>query len=50
MKSELNIVKENNLNFIQSNETNKGVEMNHFKIVALIQENKNLLEKFEKKI
>ena len=50
MKSELNIVKENNLNFLQSNETNKGVEMNHFKIVALIQENKNLLEKFEKKI
>ena len=50
MKSELNIVKENNLNFIQSNETIKGVEMNHFKIVALIQENKNLVEKFEKKI
>mgnify|MGYP003571389240 CR=1 FL=1 len=47
---ELNIVKENNLNYIHSNESNIGVEMNHFKIVALIQENKNLLEKFEKKI
>lgn len=47
---EYNIVKENNLNYIQSNESNKGVEMNHFKIVALIQENKNLLEKFEKNI
>ena len=47
---ELNIVKENNLNYIHRNESNIGVEMNHFKIVALIQENKNLLEKFEKKI
>jgi len=47
---ELNIVKENNLNYLKSNESNKGVEMNHFKIVALIQENKNQLEKFEKKI
>ena len=47
---ELNIVKENNLNYLHNNETNNGVEMNHFKIVALIQENKKLLEKFEKKI
>ena len=47
---ELNIVKENNLNYLHNNETNYGVEMNHFKIVALIQENKYLLEKFEKKI
>ena len=47
---ELNIVKENNLNYLHNNETNNGVEMNHFKIVALIQENKNSLEKFEKKI
>ena len=48
--TELSIVsKENNIGYSANNE-DYGVEMNHFRIVRIIQENKNLLIKSEKNI
>ena len=48
--AELSIVsKENNIGYSANNE-DYGVEMNHFRIVKIIQENKNLLIKSEKNI